>query len=56
MVIGSLCHLKKGVELSTEEERKALILGWCVELVQLVCTSCIKISVIFLVTSIFSGC
>ena len=31
MVIGSLKHLTEDRELSQEEERKGLILGWCVE-------------------------
>ncbi len=29
MVIGSLCHLVK--DITPEQERKALILGWCIE-------------------------
>ena len=29
MVIGSLCHLVK--DITPDQERKALILGWCVE-------------------------
>ena len=36
MVIGSICHLVKKEELSPELERKALILGWCVEWVGVV--------------------
>ena len=30
-MIGSLKHLTSSRELTNEEERKALILGWCVE-------------------------
>lgn len=34
MVISSLLHLTKDRELSKEEERKGLVLGWCVEWLQ----------------------
>lgn len=34
MVVGSLCHLVGGRELTEEEKKKALILGWCVEWLQ----------------------
>ena len=31
MVVGSLKHLVGERELSAEEEKRAMILGWCVE-------------------------
>ena len=57
MVAGSLKYLLPGREMSQEEEKKAIILGWCVEWVSQ-CTklySCQK-SISFLASSIFSCC
>ncbi len=43
-MIGSLKHLRSGGELSEDEEKKALMLGWCVELVSLLQASCCTIA------------